>query len=128
MKNNNRIHKFRAFNKIDRVMIYDLNSPTILHGEIIHDPNDILLEYYGKNKHGIDIWEGDILQETRYDDSDFMETEITVSFMEYHDQLGSCGCSIPECDISGLAAFEVDVDRCIVIGNIYENPELLEKK
>ena len=148
--------KFRAWDKENKKMIYPvygvdegvLDEPYLtLGGQVSHhdlsadeDVSDIyeLMQFTGlKDKNRKEIWEGDIVGKFEdkdnldYDDNpskwiqviewndekagwDILDTEvITVIEKIYSDQWdGNCGLDNPE---------ELEV-----IGNIYENPELLK--
>lgn len=76
-------------------------------------------EYTGlKDKNGKEIYEGDIIK--------FYDSKYEVFFKEERGGFspfandGGCGCC---CDIDSC-----NNDDCEVIGNIYNNPELLEKE
>lgn len=109
--------KFRAWNTIDNVMVYDLNSPSLKHG-ILEEDDYILLQYTGlKDKSGKEIYEGDIFK-------------IIGSS---HDFIGKV---IYSCELAGYFIKFEDGEQCglfewneltHIIGNIYENPELMEK-
>ncbi len=77
------------------------------------DAEDVdLLEYTGlKDKNGTEIYEGDILADDRR-----VKTEVRWEIMEYDGVVSSHGWCIGEPE----KYYEV-------IGNIYENPELLNK-
>lgn len=119
--------KFRAWNTVGKKMHPD--SDLVYEWHMIKEQHEsgliILLQYTGlKDKSGVDIFEGDIL---RYVDKAKIET-ITreVKFKE--------GCFIVEecesCDhpIAGICSDENHEGSHVgfVIGNIYENPELLK--
>ena len=52
------------------------------------------------------------------------EKPNVVSFVS--ENFGSCGCCFDSFVGSGFASFDVDLTCCEVIGNIHDNPELLE--
>lgn len=79
----------------------------------------ILMQSTGlKDKNGKEIYEGDVLK-IKYGESD------KFSIVKFSNELGSCGCCFDEGKISG---FLIDNWEPEIAGNIYENPELMEKE
>lgn len=112
-----RQHKYRAWNKIDKVMISLPNSPRMVNGELVCDDDDILLEYIGlADKSGVDIFEGDAFTTDDFT-SDFI-CVVTWSNDDCAFILKSGGQS-SKIDPNYLKSFKL-------IGNIHENPELIE--
>lgn len=113
----NRELKFRGFQKIDKVMVYDLNSPRLLHGKLISEDDDyILMQYIGINdKNGKEIYEGDIIKDSYYDNKG------KISFAN------CCYGIFAGKSYDGDILFYAMSKDLEVIGNIHENPELLGK-
>lgn len=71
------------------------------------------------NKRGTWIFEGDIVRQGKF----------TISVVEFcTEEVASCGCCYPGFVGSGFKATGVDLSKCEVIGNIHDNPELMEGK
>lgn len=125
----NRKIKFRAWDKACKTMIDDyaeIGGYGELYAKKFHPssysdksvPNLILLQYTGlKDKNGKEIYEGDIV-------SRFSDTQRSV--VKFQD-----GCFMSTIQLSGRIP-ETDEILCNdlsvteVIGNIHQNPELLE--
>lgn len=128
------IPKFRAFLKstkdIRKVLLIDyLNRMVDLEGgEIEHYFEDvILMQSTGlKDKNGVEIFEGDIVKLSVQNGFDYLDNEIcTVKRSISHSGLVCATCKTDvEYRIFNTELFEEYVYE--VIGNIYENPELLE--
>mgnify|MGYP001388081510 CR=1 FL=1 len=110
--------KFRAWNKVRAFMIYDVDINS--YGQVIkYDYGQYagsydfpIMQYTGlKDINGKDIYEGDIVKCFRTEGIEFVTTRLGAHGIET--QIGF----YPFVDIHG---------RVEVIGNIYENPELLE--
>ena len=130
----NREHKYRIWDYDNRGFDYiDLFKlgPTIttlysvenyFHSTYLNDHKEFIQQYTGLNdKNGVDIYEGDILS---IDNKDFtyevkFENGCFVAYHLLKKYLGIWG-PVYKFDEKGL---EIEV-----IGNIHENPELLNKK
>ncbi len=111
--------KFRAWSELDKEM-FEVASIDLLLGIIVRQCENriktyvleelVLMQYTGlKDKHGVEIYEGDIVRGRIY----HMFYEDNVVF-----QIGW----IDEENGYGLHWFPKEVE---VIGNIFENPELM---
>jgi len=112
--------KFRAWDKKEKTMEkpFDLYSVGYLNGENGYEARYyILLQFTGlHDKNGKEIYEGDIVKDStdipariEYDDGAFILRILTGQFANSTDMAGEGNNQFYE-----------------VIGNIYENPELLK--
>jgi uncharacterized phage protein (TIGR01671 family) len=118
--------KFRAwYNDVKKMRYFYLYDYEIIEQIYLHN-NSEEMEYTGLNdKNGKEIYEGDIVKAKRkvhnwetYEDKNTIRE--CVNYITYcEDRFGVMGYA---CD--GLKTW----DEIEVIGNIYENPELLEDK
>ena len=106
--------KFRAWNKIDKVMITDLNSPVVFHGVLQHDEDDILMQFTGlTDKNGKDIYAGDMIRCQNGFDWEVM-----------FDDRGCFVACDPEDNINSVLLDDYEFK---VIGNIHQHSHLLDK-
>jgi uncharacterized phage protein (TIGR01671 family) len=116
--------KFRAWNTIDKVMITDLNSPKVHHGNLISDWEDALMQFTGlKDRDGVEIYEGDIIQ-------NYFGRVCRVVWHKYAaafdcEFVKDIGEAPPRGDRSWGFENNQWKSHVKVIGNIYENTELL---
>lgn len=113
--------KFRIFNKHTKQMIYDTGMAMrdmFENGFVTEDEHRYLMQYTGfKDKNGREIYEGDIimqLSERTYDDFTGVVKFIDGSYV------------IESADGKTSVYLFDEVAFNVLIGNIYENPELLE--
>lgn len=113
--------KFRAWDKEEKVMCYDIPTFTDDFTDMLnrtikyHQDNDlVLMQYTGlKDKNGKEIYEGDII---KYSMGNTMQSNpMVVSFEEIFGLLGEY-CN---------SYYATNKNSFEVIGNIYQNPELI---
>ena len=119
--------KFRVWHKADEKMyeVYGFaQNKWFLKGKQFPMPNGavVIMQYTGlKDKNGKEIYEGDLL--TDYG-------EAPPLYVEYSEKHGAY-CFVDKFDPSGTVYYTplmIYYEQMEVIGNIYENPELLEWK
>jgi uncharacterized phage protein (TIGR01671 family) len=102
---------------------------------IIEDGDVILCQYTGlKDKNGKDIYEGDVLKYKPYYNLGY-EKKYIVGAVEWGETGDSDGYSYghhyewicEDCSLADIADGKYKGFSCEIIGNIYENPELLKE-
>jgi uncharacterized phage protein (TIGR01671 family) len=124
-----RVFKFRAWRRDTEEMYYgDNNSGVFEFGKlgfigVNHTNGDwtgastlILMQYTGlKDRYGKEIYEGDIVKTCRRVGRGYRENEVGI--VHYSDI------------IAKYHPYDLTTtERCEVIGNLYENPELIQNK
>jgi hypothetical protein len=105
-----RVIKFRAWDKEDNTMDYCGFERLGNYHELMDNP---IMQFTGLNdKNGKEIYEGDIVNFINIDEPHFTNPCV-IEFLNYGWHPFKHGIPMPS-----------DID---IIGNIYENPELLEK-
>ena len=129
--------KFRAWDKKKKEMYFiDFAPRTLIPVKSLRDD---LMQYTGlKDKNGKEIYEGDIVRGNFYYNG---VVEFNIGFIEWADKLGRWWVSdknndmfsefntsdgIEEETIINDELTECLIDKCEVIGNIYENPKLIK--
>ena len=120
--------KFRAWSILDKVMIPDVALWNVYYGEIFPRTPDQrawdLMQYTGlTDKNGKEIYEGDIVK--------FSEMQVGRRFVfrvEWQEGFGSFTLTTGGWDDLDLDQSEIEDEEsgCEVIGNIYENSNLLD--
>lgn len=124
--------KFRAYNTADKEMYpwhqliddhYELDELET-SGQFAH----IFMQFTGlKDKKGVEIYEGDIIiaGNGKKETIEFGEWQFELSYEHVTDKINGIGFSFSGIEPFGKCAFGGG-SQYEVIGNIYENPELLK--
>ncbi len=114
--------KFRVWDKTLHKMKNTLTIKQLMEGDFSNTNfGQLVIEQYTgiKDKHGKKIFEGDIIV-GQWD----IPTEVKFDTKN----CWSCGCCNTEFSGTGFMAIGNDLVGSEIVGNIHENPELLEGK
>lgn len=119
--------KFRAWDKNHKFMFSGTTIKEMIEGQANIHENIELMQYTGlKDNNGKEIYEGDIV---KWSDKDCVDGDLLIEFSEvvYKDgafMARNIEGSYPE--VQTLSDYMgSDTEKVEVIGNIYDNPELI---
>ena len=112
--------KFRAWALYSREMFFPSDEFFLSEGKLDPIPNTILMQYTGlKDKNGKEIYEGDIVDaQIGNEYGSWSSQQVSVV---WHQDATCFAIKHPTEDLHASIGRDV-----VIIGNIYENPELLK--
>ena len=132
--------RFRVWHKEDKVMLSNhlgfmiTDTGQLLIESMLGDEetmekveleNYIVMQYTGlKDKEGVEIYEGDILEVEKNEDGTY---KGTINGKTFFDRFQGYSSKIKVEGMHDINTLRYWNNRVRIIGNIYENPELLEE-
>ena len=112
--------KFRIWNRIGKRMLYD-SSLAFKGNKVIEETGTKVMQYTGlKDKCGKEIYEGDIIEYPIFEDE--------LGVVKWSEEKGYWHIeSITQIGINRFSLYDDSDKDYEVKGNIYENPELVER-
>ena len=133
--------RFRVWHKEDKVMLSNhlgfmiTDTGQLLIESMLGDEetmekveleNYIVMQYTGlKDKEGVEIYEGDILEVEKNEDGTY---KGTINGKTFFDRFQGYSSKIKVEGMHDINTLRYWNNRVRIIGNIYENPELSEEK
>jgi uncharacterized phage protein (TIGR01671 family) len=116
-----------AINNLNNIFIfeiYDKNDTDLWYMRLLPDPDNkrhVIEQYTGlKDKNGTEIYEGDVVETPEYPGK-IVYNEKYACFELWRPRSSDCFIALTHQQDIGMGDLEV-------VGNIHENPELLEEK
>jgi uncharacterized phage protein (TIGR01671 family) len=115
--------KFRAFVKKDKAMVSDVRIGNSLN-ECFKSDGVVFMQFTGLlDVNGVEIYEGDILKDNSISKDRYEFGEFVYGVIEF---VKSGFCEVYRHSDGRVYHEDIDGVHYVVVGNIYQNPELLK--